>query len=78
MGSLRKLGNGEPGDEVEPPPPPPEPGQVYGISSREALLIEDQYVEIARQRLKDYRNGTLRTRPLAKPIYAKGKWKAFP
>ena len=38
---------------------------------RKAIMceIEDQYIEIARQRLKDYRNGTLSIRPLGKPIY---------
>jgi len=30
---------------------------------------EPEYVEIAHQRLLDYFNGTLRYRPLAKPIY---------
>ena len=38
---------------------------------RRAIMceIEAQYIEIARQRLDDYRNGTLRIRPLGKPIY---------
>ncbi|MGB6067641.1 MAG: site-specific DNA-methyltransferase [Desulfomonilaceae bacterium] len=38
---------------------------------RNAIMceIEAQYIETARQRLDDYRNGTLRIRPLGKPIY---------
>lgn len=38
---------------------------------RNAIMceIEDRYIEIAGQRLEAYRNGTLRIRPLGKPIY---------
>jgi adenine-specific DNA-methyltransferase len=31
--------------------------------------IEDTYVEIARQRIEDYCDGTLRTRPMHRPVY---------
>ncbi len=31
--------------------------------------IVPEYVELARQRVEDWRNGTLRTRPMGKPVY---------
>ena len=35
--------------------------------------IEQEYVEIARQRIRQLKNGTLRTRPMGKPIYDPSK-----
>jgi hypothetical protein len=53
MGSLRELGKGKDNNKPELSAPPPEPGKIYDIGSREALLIEDHVYKVLCKRVKE-------------------------